>query len=73
MVTEYVGKVEKFLRQKNIRLKEELYKPSPTADYDMISGGADYAIVFTTGNDKRVNYCVKMLSEFEIPTKIVRD
>lgn len=72
MVTEYIGKVEKFLRQKGVSIKEEIFKPNPTADYDVISQGADLALVFSTGNDKRINYCSKMLAEFGIPTKVIK-
>ena len=78
MVTEYIGKVEKFLRQKGMQLKEEIFK-SPNAstksvnDYNMIEQGGDYAIVFQSPNDKRTTYCAKMLEQFEIPTKIVKE
>lgn len=78
MVTEYVGKVEKFLRQKGLNIKEELVRipvgeNRSTVDYEIIQNGGDYALVFTTKNDKRTQYCIKMLEEFEIPTKIVNE
>ena len=78
MVTEYVGKVEKFLRQKGMNIKEELFKVKAGSnlsinDYDMIQAGADYALVFMSYNDKRTSYCAKILQEFEIPTKIIRE
>jgi hypothetical protein len=77
MVTEYVGKVERFLRQKGMHVKEEIFKSRAaenpaTNDYNMIQSGADYALVFTTNNDKRTSYCIKMLEEFGVPTKIVK-
>lgn len=78
MVTEYIGKVEKFLRQKGMNIKEEIFKATIASnksvnDYNMITKGGDYAIVFMTNGDKRTQYCAKMLEEFEIPTKIVRE
>lgn len=78
MISEYIGKVEKFLRQKGFYIKEEIFK-SPNAsnkstnDYNMIQDGADYAIVFSTKNDKRAAYCTKILQEFDIPTKVILD
>jgi hypothetical protein len=78
MISEYVGKVEKFLRQKGYSVKEELFRnsketPKSTNDYEMISNGADYALVFKAGNDKRAIYCAKMLDEFQIPYEIINE
>lgn len=77
MITEYIGKVDKFMRQKGISIKEEIFR-SPEAsnksivDYNMIEKGADYAVVFTTDDDKRSHRCIKLLEEFNIPMKIIR-
>jgi len=78
MVTEYIGKVEKFLRQKGYSIKEELFKNSyqkykSINDYKMIEAGADLGLVFTNDRDKRIQACVAMMQEFEIPTKIIRE
>jgi len=78
MITEYVGKVDKFLKQKGYHIKEELFRnsrdiPKSTNDYNMISFGADYAIIFRTRDDKRASYCEKILHEFEIPTKVIKN
>lgn len=78
MVTEYIGKVEKFLRQKGYSIKEELFKNSyeknkSISDYDMVASGADLGLVFINDPDKRAQACITMMQEFEIPTKIIRE
>lgn len=75
MVTEYIGKVEKYMKQKGYSIKEELIKHDPNGlkrDFDVISSGIDKAIIFKRGTCKRSDYCAKILSNLEIPTKIVR-
>ena len=77
MVTEYVGKVQKFLKQKGISVREEIFKnsretPKSTNDYNMMELGADYALIFKTEGDKRSAYCKKLLEEFQIPFREVR-
>lgn len=73
MVTEFICKVDKLLRQNKFYVKEELYRANPTNTYNVIEKGADSAIVFTTKGDKRTKYCIQMLQEFDIPTKIVTE
>ena len=81
MVTEYLGKVEKFLRQKGYTVKEELFNKKLsgnaldkiTGDYDMITSGVDQAVVFLSPEDKRGSYCIKILKEVGVPTKIVKE
>jgi len=76
MITEYIGKIERFMRQKGYSVKEELIRPDPNSiknDFDVISSGIDRAVIFKRGSCKRSDYCAKILSTFEIPTKIVRD
>lgn len=80
MVTEWIGKIEKFMRQKEYSIKEELVRSKSvkdidklTADYDMIKAGADLALVFIRSSDKRGEYCARITEEFNIPTKIVRE
>ena len=72
MVTEYVGKVDKFLKQKGDFIREEIFRnsretPKSVNDYNMIEYGADYALIFKAGDDKRTFYCKKLLEEFNIP------
>lgn len=76
MVTEYVGKVDKFLKQKGYSIREEIFKnskdiPKSTNDYEMISLGADQALIFKTNDDKRSYWCSKIIEEFGIPFKTV--
>jgi hypothetical protein len=78
MLTEYVGKVDKFLRQKGITLRENILKPSKSSDkfindYKIMENGADFALVFMTKNDKKMLSMIKLLEEFGIPTRITVD
>jgi len=80
MVTEYVGKVEKFMRQKGYSIKEELHRNKKTdqkenkiiRDYEMMNSNLNAAIVFMKPSCKRSQYFVKILSELNVPTKIIR-
>ena len=74
MVTEYVGKTEKFLRQKSFRLKEEVVRGrdhSFAKDMGIIESSPDMALVFST-DCKRTKACARILKEYEIPTTIIR-
>lgn len=81
MITEYVGKVEKFLRQKGYSVKEELFRKKLsgnsldkiTGDYDMITSGIDEAIVFMRPGDKRAEYCIRILNQVQIPVRVVKE
>lgn len=77
MITEYVGKVQKFLKQKGISVREEIFRnpkdtPKSINDYNMITSGADYALIFKTEDDKRSTYCKKLLEEFQIPFREIK-
>jgi len=75
MVTEYIGKISKFMKQKGFTIKEQLIPINANAvnsDFDVITSGIDRAIIFKKNNCKRSEYCAKILAQFEIPTKIVR-
>lgn len=80
MVTEYVGKVEKFMRQKGYTIKEEIFKYNGTSelqekfmrDYEMMSSGINSAIIFMKQGCKRSNYFDKILTEFQIPTRVIK-
>jgi hypothetical protein len=66
MVTEYIGKTEKFLRQKGYRIKEELVRnKSAISDVALIEDKPDFALVF--GDSKRNSSCLKLLEIYEIP------
>jgi len=71
MITEYVGKTERFLRQKNFKLKEELIRNSGKLnDHAIIESGVDYAIIFNT-KDKRTYGCKSLLDAYGIPYTMV--
>ena len=73
MISEYVGKTEKFLRQKNFRVKEELFKDkSQLSDVRLIESGIDFALVFST-NDRRTLSCEKLLVAYNIPLRVLEN
>ena len=80
MVTEYIGKIEKYMRQKGYTIKEELFRYKGTSemqekimrDYEMMNSGINSAIVFMKNSCKRSQYFVKILEEFQIPTRIIK-
>jgi hypothetical protein len=66
MITEYIGKTEKFLRQKGYRIKEELIRDkSSLSDIYMIESNPNIALVF--GESPRNRQCIKLMEAFEIP------
>lgn len=81
MTTEYVGKVERYMKQKGYSIKEEIFRKKYsgnsvdklTADYDMMTSGVDSALVFIKDSCRRSEYCVKILKELNVPTKVVRE
>lgn len=81
MTTEYVGKVEKYMKQKGWAIKEELFKKKYsgnnvdrlTADYDMITSGIDNAIIFVKDSCRRSEYCIRILKELNIPTVVIKE
>jgi hypothetical protein len=71
MITEYIGKTEKFLRQKKFKIKEELFRDkNKLADVKIAESGIDYAIIFST-RDKRTQICKQILGAYEIPFRLV--
>lgn len=73
MITEYIGKTEKFLRQKNFKIKEELFRDkSQISDVKLIESGIEFALVFST-DDKRSFSCKKLLDAYGVPTRILKD
>lgn len=71
MVTEYVGKVKKFMREKGYIVNEKIVNKSDS-DFDIINSGIDKALIFKGNNGKRCDYCAKILAALEIPTKLTR-
>jgi hypothetical protein len=72
MITEYIGKTEKFLKEKNFKIKEEISRADSQIMKDMgvIESGLDYALVFST-ECKRTKACQRVLKEYNIPFKII--
>jgi hypothetical protein len=71
MVTEYIGKTEKFLRQKGYRIKEEIVRDKSTlADLNMIESGIDFALVF--GESKRNKSCIHLMELSGINYRIIK-
>jgi hypothetical protein len=66
MITEYIGKVEKMLRQKGYKIKEEIIRDkSSSSDLNMIQSDPSIALVF--GESTRNKQCIKMLEVMEVP------
>ena len=73
MITEYIGKTQKFLRQKDFKLKEELFKKRNNfLEVDIIESGIDYAIIFST-KDKKTYKSKQILEAYGMPFKIVEN
>lgn len=66
MVTEYIGKTEKFLRQKGYKIKEELIRDkSSFSDVTLIESNPDFSLVF--GESQRNRSCLKLLEAYGVP------
>lgn len=71
MITEYIGKTEKFLRQKKFKIKEELFRDrSKIADIKIIESGIEFGLVFST-RDSRTYKAKKALEAYNIPFRII--
>jgi len=72
MVTEYVGKVEKFMRQKGFRVKEELIRDKTTySDVSLIESMPDFVLIF--GESSRNRQCIRVLEAMEVPYRYIKD
>ena len=72
MVTEYIGKTEKFLKQKGYKIKEELVRDkSSFSDVTMIESTPDFALVF--GMSERNRSCVKLLEAYDVPYRSIKE
>jgi len=66
MITEYVGKTEKFLRQKGYKIKEELVRDkSSFSDLTMIESAPNIALLF--GESPRIKQCLSLLETYGVP------
>jgi len=72
MVTEYIGKTEKFLRQKGYRIKEEIIRDkSQLSDVSLIESGPDFAFVF--GESPRNRSCASLLESYGVPHRYIKE
>ena len=72
MVTEYIGKTERFLRQKGYKIKEEIIRDkSSYSDVSLIESTPDFALIF--GDSPRNRSCVKLLEEYSIPHRYIKE
>jgi hypothetical protein len=72
MVTEYIGKTEKFLRQKGYKVKEELVRDkSSYSDVTLIESMPDFALIF--GESSRNKQCIKLLEAIGVPYRYLKD
>jgi hypothetical protein len=72
MVTEYIGKTEKFLKQKGYKIKEELIRDKTLfSDVNLIESSPDFALVF--GNSARNKTCISLLESYSIPHRYVQE
>jgi len=70
MVTEYIGKTEKFLRQKGYKIKEEIIRDkSSYSDVTLIESLPDFALVF--GESSRNRQCIKLLEAMGVPYRFI--
>lgn len=74
MLTEYIGKTQKFLKQKKFVIKEEIVRSAPgnISDINIIESGIDFAIVFST-KDKKTSVSAGLLKAYEIPHRIIEN
>jgi hypothetical protein len=72
MVTEYIGKVEKMLRQNGYKIKEELVRSKDiNVDYNLIESNPDFALVF--GESAKNRQCIRLLEAMGIAYRYVKD
>jgi hypothetical protein len=71
MITEYIGKVEKMIKQNGYRIKEELIRDKGSlSDANMIESAPDFALVF--GESSRNKMCINLLEAYGIPFRHVK-
>ena len=71
MITEYIGKVEKMLRDNGYKIKEQIVRDkSSFSDVTMIESQPDFALVFGESNRNRT--CVKLLESYEVPFRYIK-
>ena len=81
MITEYVGKVSSYMKQKGYIVKDEVFRPNNTEsipgyrssrDNALLEQNVDKAIVFIKDSCKRTEAFARLAKAHEIPTIIVK-
>jgi predicted proteasome-type protease len=80
MVTEFIGKVERLVKQNGYSIKEKVYSvktftgnnPVIARDSKMIEDGADRVLVFQRGECKRSQTLSKLSEAYGIKTEVVK-
>jgi hypothetical protein len=71
-MTEYIGKTEKFLRQKGYKITEELIREhSALKDVSLIESEPDFALVF--GDCPRNRQSIKLLEAMGVPYRYIKE
>ena len=72
MITEYIGKTERFLKQKGYKIKEEIIRDSSSfSDVTMIESSPSIALIF--GESARNTSCIKILESYGIPYRYFKE
>jgi hypothetical protein len=72
MVTEYIGKVEKMIRDNGYKIKEELIRDkSSFSDVTLIESTPDFALVF--GDCYRNKQVLNLLETYSIAYRYIKD
>jgi len=72
MVTEYIGKTEKFLRQKGYKIKEELIRDKAFySDVTLIESIPDFILIF--GDSTRNRQCIKLAEAMGVPYRYLEN
>jgi len=79
MITEYIGKVEKLVKQKGYTISEQLFKPKSGEQWqgrisidDISKMQVDKAIMFIRDSCKKTQNIANITSAMGIPTDIVK-
>jgi hypothetical protein len=80
MVTEFIGKVERLVKQNGYSIKEKVYSiktftgnnPMIARDGKMLEDGADMVLVFQRGECKRSQALSKLSEAYGIKTEVVK-
>lgn len=80
MVTEFIGKVERLVKQNGYSIKEKVYsiknfdgdRPMITRDSKMFEDGADKVLIFQRGDCKRSIALSNLAEAYQIKTEVVK-